>query len=102
MQMLKGMSCFTDAEAPSMKMSDFFPLIKRIFVNMGDDSPTFVSARLPFGTPKSVMSCIQHLQEWTVPETTEVIIPFILSFSSSFLATLTPSSGFIFSCCCLF
>ncbi|RVW40696.1 hypothetical protein CK203_101629 [Vitis vinifera] len=27
--MLKGVSCFTDAEAPSTKMSDFFPLTKQ-------------------------------------------------------------------------
>ncbi|RVW20973.1 hypothetical protein CK203_112297 [Vitis vinifera] len=30
MEMLKGVLCFTDAETPSTKMSDFFPLTKRI------------------------------------------------------------------------
>ncbi|RVW44261.1 hypothetical protein CK203_099618 [Vitis vinifera] len=30
MEMLKRVSCFTDVEAPSTKMSDFFPLTKRI------------------------------------------------------------------------
>ncbi|KAL6312623.1 hypothetical protein AAG906_006768 [Vitis piasezkii] len=34
MEMLKEVSCFTDAEAPSTKMSNFFPLTKRISVNM--------------------------------------------------------------------
>lgn len=58
MEMLKRVSCFTNAEAPSTKMSDFFPLTKWISVNMGGDPPTFTSARLPFDTPKSVMSCI--------------------------------------------
>ncbi|RVW59434.1 hypothetical protein CK203_110186 [Vitis vinifera] len=48
--MLKGVLCFTDAEAPSMRMFDFFPFTKRVFVNMGGDPPTFVKARLPFGT----------------------------------------------------
>ena len=100
--MLKGVPCFMDVEAPSTKMSDFFPLTKRVSVNMRGDPPTFVSARLPFGTPESVMSCIQHLQEWTVPETAEVVIPFILPSSSSFLATHIPSSSTIFSCYCLF
>ena len=51
MEMLKGVLCFTDAETPSTKMSDFFPLTKRISVNMSGGRPTFVSARLPFGTP---------------------------------------------------
>ncbi|RVW31663.1 hypothetical protein CK203_092744 [Vitis vinifera] len=55
-------------------MSDFFPLTKQVSVNMGGDPPTFVSARLPFGTPESVVSCIQHLQEWMVLETTEVVV----------------------------
>ena len=100
--MLKGVSCFTDAEAPSTKMSDFFPLTKQVFVNMGGDPPTFVSARLPFGTPKSVVSCIQYLQEWMMPKTIEVVIHFILSFSFSFLAMHPPSLGTIFDCCCLF
>ena len=44
MEMLKRVSCFTDIEAPSTKMSDIFPFTKRIFVNMGGDSPSFVSA----------------------------------------------------------
>ncbi|KAL6315266.1 hypothetical protein AAG906_000348 [Vitis piasezkii] len=55
MEMLKGVSCFTDAEAPSTKMSDFFPLTKLVSVNMGGDIPTFVKARLFFGTPESVI-----------------------------------------------
>ena len=29
MEILKRVSCFTDAEPPSTKMSDFFPLTKR-------------------------------------------------------------------------
>ncbi|KAL6351384.1 hypothetical protein AAG906_035176 [Vitis piasezkii] len=55
MEMLKGVSCFTDAEVPSTKMFDFFPLTKRVSVNMGGDPPNFVSARLPFCTPESVV-----------------------------------------------
>nr|CAN67634.1 hypothetical protein VITISV_031865 [Vitis vinifera] len=73
MEMLKGVSCFMDAEAPSMKMFDFFPLIKRVSVNMGGDPPNFVSAWLPFCTLESAVSCIQHLQEWTMLETVEVV-----------------------------
>ena len=83
MDMLKGMSCLTDAEAPSTKMSNFFPLTKRVSVNMGGDPPTFVKARLPFGTPESVVSCIQHLQEWTIPETAEVVIISVLFLTLS-------------------
>ena len=44
MEILKRVSCFTDVEAPSAKMSDFFPLTKRISSNMGGDSPSFISA----------------------------------------------------------
>ena len=99
MEMLKGVSCFTDAEAPSTKMSDFFPLTKRVSVNMGGDHPTFVKARLPFGTPESPLSCIQHLQEWTIPETAEVVIPFVL-LSPSSLAMLIPLPSIILCCCC--
>ncbi|RVW63610.1 hypothetical protein CK203_057392 [Vitis vinifera] len=36
--------------------------------------PAFVKARLPFGTPESVISCIQYLQEWMIPETAEVVV----------------------------
>lgn len=61
MEMLKGVSCFTDAKAPSTKMSNFFLLTKRISVNMGRDPPTFVKARLPFGTLEFAVSYIQHL-----------------------------------------
>ena len=43
MEMLKHVSCFTDAEPPSTKISDFFPLTKRISMNLGGDPPTFVS-----------------------------------------------------------
>lgn len=57
-EMLKHIPCFTDAEPPSTKMSDFFPPTKRISVNLGGDLPSFVSARLPFGTPESTAACI--------------------------------------------
>ena len=61
MEILKRVPCFTNAESPSTKRSDFFPLIKGISVNLGGDPPTFVSARLPFGNPESVESRIQQL-----------------------------------------
>ena len=61
MEMLKGVSCFTDAKAPSTKMFDSFLLTKRVSMNMGCDPPTFVKARLPFSTPESAVSYIQHL-----------------------------------------
>ena len=61
MEMLKGVPCFTDAEAHSTRMSDFFSLAKRVSVNMGGDPPAFVKARLLFGTPEPAVSCIQHL-----------------------------------------
>ena len=99
MEMLKGVSCFMDAEAHSTKMSDFFPLTKRVSLNMGGDPPTFVKARLLFGTLESVVSCIQHLQEWTIPETAEMVILSVL-LSPSFLAIFIPSPGIIFCCCC--
>ena len=100
MEMLKGVSCFTDAEAPSTKMSDFFLLTKWVFVNMGGNPSTFVKARLHFSTPEFTVSCIQHLQEWTILETAEVVIPFMLPSPSS-LAMLSPSPGIIFDCCCI-
>ena len=89
MEMLKGVSCFTDVEAHSTRMSDFFSLTKRVSVNMGGDPPAFVKARLLFGTLESIVSCIQHLQEWTIPDTAEVVIISLLLFPSS-LATVTP------------
>lgn len=61
MEMLKRVSCFTDFDAPSTKMLEFFLITKRISVNMGGEPPSFVSARLPFGTLESAMFRIQQL-----------------------------------------
>ena len=61
MEMLRRVPCFNDVEPPSTKMSNFFPLTKQISVNLGGDPLVFVIARLPFGTPKSVVSRIQQL-----------------------------------------
>ena len=77
--MLRRVLCFIDAKPPSTKMSNFFPLTKQISVNLGGDPSAFVSARLPFDTPESAISHIQQLQDYTVLETTEVVI-----FSSLF------------------
>ena len=85
MEMLKGVSCFTDAEAPSTRMSDFFLLTKRVSVNMGGDPPAFVKAQLFFGTPESAVSYTQHLQEWTIPKTAKVVIFFFANFLFSFV-----------------
>ena len=59
MDMLKLVSCFTDAELPSTKKFDFFFLTKRISVNLGDDPLVFILARLPIGTSEYVVSRIQ-------------------------------------------
>ena len=95
MEMLKGVPCFTDTEVPSTRMSDFFPLTKCVSMNMGGDPPAFVKVQLPFGTLESVVSCIQHLQKWTIPETVEVVITSLLFFSSS-LAVVTSSHNIIY------
>ena len=88
MEMLKHVPCFTDSESPSTKMYDFFPLTKRISVNMGCGPLSFVSARLPFGIPVSAVLRIQQLQDWTMSETIEVVIlsslpPFQVMHTSS-------------------
>lgn len=81
MRMLRRVPCFIDVESPSTKMSDFFSLTKWVSMNISDDLPIFVSTRLPFGTPESVVSRIQQLQDCTVQETAEVVIfyAFLLS-----------------------
>lgn len=89
-EMLKRVPCITNSESPFTKMSDFFSFTKRISVNLGGDLPSFVSARLPFGTPESAMLRIQQLQDWTVPETVEVVISSILP---SFQVMHTPLLG---------
>ena len=61
MEMLKGVPCFTDAEA-----------------------------RLSFGNPESVVSCIQHLHEWTILETAEVVHTSLLFFSCFLAVTSFP------------
>ena len=59
MEMLRQVPCFTNAEPPSTKMLDFFPLTKWISVNLGGEPPIFVLAWLRFSTPKSTVSYIQ-------------------------------------------
>lgn len=77
-EMLKRIPYFTAAKPSSTKMSDFFPLTKRILVNLDGNPPISVVARLPFGTPESVISRIQPMQDYIAQETTEVV-----SFASS-------------------
>ena len=74
MEMLRRVPCFIDAEPPSTKMSDFFSLTKWISVNMGGDPPIFVTSWFPFGTPESVVSRIQQLQDCTVQKTMKMVI----------------------------
>ena len=61
MEMMKGLPCFMDAEA-----------------------------WLHFGPPESVVSYIQHLQEWTIPETIEVVNTSLLFFSCFLVVTTFP------------
>ena len=52
MDMLKGVSCFTDAKAWH-----------------------------PFGISEFAVPCVQHLQEWTMPEAVEMVNISLLFFS---------------------
>lgn len=78
MEMLKQIPCFNDAEPSSTKMSDLFPLTKRILVNLGEEPPVFVSTRLLFSTFEFVVSRIQLLQDYTVQKIAEVVTSFVL------------------------
>lgn len=89
MEMLKRVSCFTDAESHSTKMADFFLLTKRISVNLGGDPPVFVSTRLSFYMLKSIISCIQQLQDCMVQETAEVTTSSILPLFQIMHTSLT-------------
>lgn len=44
-------------------------------MEINSNLPIFVAARLPFGIPKSVVSCIQLMQDYTAHETEEVVRP---------------------------
>ena len=81
--MLKQVSYFTEAKPLSIDMSDFFPLTKRISMDLDNNLPINVDARLPYGTPKSIVSRIQPMHGYTTHEMTEVVsFALILSFSS--------------------
>lgn len=73
MEIMKRMSCFTIAEPPPMKMSDLFPFTKQVSVSLGGDPPASVTTQLPLGMPKSAVSCIQLLQDFTAQETAKVV-----------------------------
>ena len=51
---------------------------------------TDVEAWLPFGPPESAVSYIQHLQEWTILETVEVVNTSLLFFSCFLVVTTFP------------
>lgn len=76
--MLKWIPYFTAAKPSSTKMSNFFLLTKWILVNLDGNPPISVVARLPFGTPESIISRIQQMQDYIAQETTKVV-----SFASS-------------------
>lgn len=73
MELLKRVPCFTKVEPPSIKMLEFFSLTKRISMNIDGNPPISIAARLPFGTPKFVVSRIQPMQDYIAQETTEVV-----------------------------
>lgn len=73
MELLKQVLCFTEAEPSSTDISDFFPLTQRFFVDIDDNPPIIVAARLPQSTLESVISCIQLMHDYITFETVEVV-----------------------------
>lgn len=59
MEMLRRVPCFTDVEPHSTKMSDFFPLTKRISMNLGGDPPRFRHNQAPIRHLR--VCCFSHL-----------------------------------------
>lgn len=59
--MLRWVPYFTKVEPPSTKMSNFFPLTKRIFVNLDGNLPSSVLAWLLLDTSESIISRIQPM-----------------------------------------
>lgn len=73
MELLKQVPCFTETKPPSTKMSDFVPLTKRVLVDINNNFPISIAARLPYRTLESVVSRIQPMQDYTTHEMVEVV-----------------------------
>ena len=71
--MLRRVPCFTDVESHSTKMLDFFPFTNQVLVSLGDDLLISITTQLPLGTPDSVVSRIQLLQDCMTQETAKVV-----------------------------
>ena len=71
--LLKQVSCFTEVEPLLIDMVNFFPLTKRVSADLGSNPPINVAARLSYGTPESIVSRIQPMQDYLAHETKEVV-----------------------------
>ena len=60
-------------EPPAPGLDALFPLTHLHFVNLPGDPPITVMSRLPHGTLKSVLRCIDLMQQYTIEETAEVV-----------------------------
>ncbi|RVX10453.1 hypothetical protein CK203_016853 [Vitis vinifera] len=67
--LLKQVSCFTETEPLLINMVNFFPLTKQVLADLGGNPLVNVAAQLSYGTPESIVSRIQPMQDYSAHET---------------------------------
>lgn len=72
-ELLKQVPYFTKVEPPVTNMGDFFPLTKRVTVDLDDNPPISCATQLPYGTLESVVSRIRTIQDYTIIEIVKVV-----------------------------
>lgn len=69
-ELLRKVPCFTALEPPAPDIDALFPLTRRHFVSLPSDPLITDVSYLPYGTPESVLWCINPMQRYTAKETT--------------------------------
>ena len=87
-ELLRRIPSFTDREPPVQDIGTFFPAMQGILIEMDENSNQSFMARVPYGTPDTVIARIIHMKDYTAFETTEMVshsFLFHLWFFSFFL-----------------
>ena len=72
-ELLRRIPSFTDREPPVQDIGTFFPAMQGILIEMNENSNQSFMARVPYGTPDTVIARIIHMKDYTTFETTEMV-----------------------------
>lgn len=95
-ELLEHFPMFIEMESSASNMSELFPTMQHISMEIASDPKKNFIARVPYGTWNETIEVIMRMKEYSVMQTTEFVKHFVICLLFLYVLYIASDFGFFF------